>query len=289
MLKRDYLDWWFRPAFLQPWGRPAKALFAGPWIGEFGWELMNWQGFVRKLSRRYETTVVCCQAGNEALYADFAKRIVTHDYRGTAECNTVLEKEVAGKAMRLALDHLPGDADYLKPLGYQPFSRQEFTAYGKARSEIRQDILFHPRGRAFGADRNWDRRKWEELVARLGRNGYRLGCIGLKSATLEISGTYTDFRDLPLGQVMDVLASSRLLIGPSSGPMHLASLCRVPHLVWTDRKRYARGRSNRDKYERWWNPLGTPAVVMDAHGFDPPVDAVLAETERLAPSLKGGG
>ena len=28
-----------------------KRLIAGPWVGEFGWELFAWQGYIRALSR----------------------------------------------------------------------------------------------------------------------------------------------------------------------------------------------------------------------------------------------
>jgi hypothetical protein len=66
--------------------------------------------------------------------------------------------------------------------------------------------------------------------------------------------------------------------------MHLASLCRTPHVVWTDAKKWARGRTNRQKYETWWNPFGTPVHVIDEEGFDPApetiLDATLAALQR---------
>lgn len=283
MFRRDYLNWWLRPAFLRPWGRRSKVLFAGPWVGEFGWELLCWQGFLRKVSRGYTTTWVHCPAGREALYADFAARILPHaPYKGTAECDIVKEKDVMARALAEARALAPEGADFLHPpLGFQPLRRQEFIAFGKSRRELAVDILFHPRGRSFGAHRNWERDKWEDLLARLAGRGYRLGCLGVRSATAEIEGPFADHRDKPLAETLDIIASARLVLGPSSGPMHLASLCRVPHLVWTDRRRYARGHSSRDKYERLWNPLGAEALVLDEHGFDPPVEAVLAEVDRF--------
>ena len=50
-----------------------RRLIAGPWCGEFGWELMSWQGRIRELSRSYDETIVCSDDGHQALYADFAK------------------------------------------------------------------------------------------------------------------------------------------------------------------------------------------------------------------------
>lgn len=282
MFRRDYLNWWMRPSFLRPWGRRSKTLFAGPWLGEFGWELLSWQGFVRAQSRHYERTVVYCPAGREALYADFASQIIPHVFKGTSETDRMKEPAVMAEALASARALLPADADLLAPpLGFQPVHRQEFVAYGKRKPELETDILFHPRGRTFGAYRNWDTDKWQDLISRLSAAGYRLGCLGVRSATAPVEGSFADYRDKPLAETLDVIASARLVLGPSSGPMHLASLCRTPHLVWTDRGRHARGHTNRYKYESWWNPLKTRALVLDEHGFDPPVDAVLAEVDRF--------
>ena len=256
-------------------------LFAGPWVGEFGWELMHWQGFLRKLSRAYRKTVVCCPSGHEALYADFASEILPHDLRGTAECNVlraIRNPEELDRIRRL----IPAGADFLKPLGYQPFSRQEFIRFGK-RGEAAADVLFHPRGRAFGTDRNWSVDRWRALLDILRGRGLRLGCLGLRGATLDLEGDFLDLRDKPLSETLDLIASAKAVIGPSSGPMHLASLCGTPHLVWTDKAQYARGRTNREKYETWWNPLATPVLVLDAHGFDPPPEAVAEGVSTLLP------
>ena len=280
MFRRDILSWWLRPGFLRPGGNRRDTLFAGPWVGEFGWELLNWQAFVRKLSRSYRKTVVCCPAGREALYADFAAVIHGHKLRGVSECNVMHKVENPEELERMG-KLVPPDCDWLKPMGYQPFSRQEFIRFGKPRTDLSVDVLFHPRGRGFGTERNWDAEKWRELLGLLRGQGLRLGCIGVSSATVKVEGEYTDFRDKPLFETLDVIASARTVIGPSSGPMHLASLCGTPHVVWTDRGRYARGRTNRDKYETWWNPLGTRALVLDEHGFDPAPKAVAEAVARL--------
>lgn len=268
MIRRDFISWWCRPQFLQPWGRRASVLFAGPWLGEFGWELLNWQAFLRWLAPRYERVVVCARRGTEALYEDFADQIVHHAVRGTSDCNRMLKVDNP-QELRRAEALAPVDADVVRSVGWQPNARKSFVAFGTADPSIALDVVMHARGRTHGADRNWDASRWETLVALLQRDGLRLGCIGLRGATVALPETVTDLRDLPLSRTMDVVASVPLVIGPSSGPMHLASLCRTPHVVWTDRQRYARGRTNRMKYERWWNPLSTPAYVLDDEGFDP--------------------
>jgi hypothetical protein len=276
MFRRDILSWWLRPTFLRAWGHRQDTLFAGPWVGEFGWELMNWQGFVRKLSRGYSRTLVCCPEGHEALYADFATEIHPHNLKGIAECNVMRGVRNPEEWDRIrAL--IPERCDHLKPLGYQPFSRQEFIRFGTRQPESSVDVLFHPRGRSFGTDRNWSPENWSALLEKLHASGYRAGCIGLRDATLSVPGEFLDLRDKPLSATLDIIASSRLVVGPSSGPMHLASLCNTPHVVWTDTVKYARGRTNRDKYEAWWNPLGTSVCVLDEYGFSPPPDIVFKQ------------
>ena len=48
--------------------RPKRNLFAGPYAGEFGHELMQWQGFVRARRRFYEKVHVLTYPGREYLY-----------------------------------------------------------------------------------------------------------------------------------------------------------------------------------------------------------------------------
>lgn len=280
MIRRDFVSWWLRPSFLQPWGKPSQTLFAGPWVGEFGWELMHWQGFLRKLAPRYRKVVVSCRAGQEALYADFAHEFVLHDVRGTADCNRLLQVDNPQELERV-LALVPAGADLLRPLGAQPHSRQIFRKFGTSRQELSTDILIHPRGRGHGSDRNWSRGNWESLLELLAPLGLKVGCIGLSSATQSLSGDFLELRDRPLSETLDVMASTRLVVGPSSGPMHLASLCGTPHLVWTDKTRYARGLTNRTKYERTWNPHGAHALVLEEWGFQPPPLEVAREIAKF--------
>ncbi|MGL1935627.1 MAG: hypothetical protein OCD01_11420 [Fibrobacterales bacterium] len=274
IVKRDYWSWWMRPQFLKK-GPQSDTLFAGPWIGEFGWELLNWQGFVRKVSKDYSKVIVCCRQGNEGLYRDFATEFVYHSIRGTAECNTAHDIENPSELKRIN-DLIPASADVLKPVGFLSLDKQEFAKFGTPDPEKQYDVVFHPRGRTFGTVRNWDKDNWEKLIVLLSQKGYRIACIGLTNATLDIDPllAFDDFRDVSLDETLDLFASSKLVVGPSSGPMHLASLCGTPHLVWTDTKGHARGRTNRDKYEWWWNPHKTQAIVFDKEGFDPSVDSI---------------
>src|ERR1039457_5373820 len=49
---------------------PRPCLIAGPFVGEFGSELMTWQAYVRKLRQNYRQTYVITFPGREYLYED---------------------------------------------------------------------------------------------------------------------------------------------------------------------------------------------------------------------------
>ena len=133
MLVRDILSWWTRPRFLWPGARPSDTLFAGPWVGEFGWELMSWQGMVRKLAPRYKRVIISCRPESQALYQDFATDFVVHQARGAADCNAL--KNVQNPEELVAVQQqVPPEADWLRPLGHQPPDRQHFVRFGKSRS-----------------------------------------------------------------------------------------------------------------------------------------------------------
>ena len=58
-------------------------LIAGPWVGEFGWELFAWHAYVRGLSLNYDRTIVISRPLTEDLYSDFADEFVPYDPPGT--------------------------------------------------------------------------------------------------------------------------------------------------------------------------------------------------------------
>lgn len=267
--------WNTRPAFLRRPSRHGKILFAGPWVGEFGWELLNWQAYLRVLRPRYDKVVVSARESSRAMYADFCDEFVPHTISGQSNSHVSMNIQNPDELVRI-LSLVPPGTDHLVPLRYIPSEAQRFIRFGNPQpTKYAVDVLLHARGRSHDTVRNWSEDKWNQLADRLREKGLRLACIGLSSSALAVPDT-EDFRDLPLQETFDLMASSRLMLGPSSGPLHLASLCGLPHLVWTDRRSYGMGKTSRDKYETWWNPLNTPVHVMDEHDFDPPVEAVFA-------------
>jgi hypothetical protein len=65
-----------------------------------------------------------------------------------------------------------------------------------------------------------------------------------------------------------------MVVGCSSGPLHLSSHCRTPHILWTDSKyQKAVGGTNKQRYKKIWNPFQTRCIVIDT-GWNPSVKEV---------------
>lgn len=218
---------------------------------EFGWFLMRWQGHLRYLSQKHKVKVEC---------EDWQRYLVS-DFEYTGEP----EDEVT-------------EVHYTKRLQRKKHLKQEFIRYGVLGSHPGYDVVIHARNLNKGVHRNWPDEKWQELVKEL--NGYQVAFVG----TYDRARCWgEDKRGVPLEELCNIMCNSDLFIGESSGPAHLASLCGLNHLVITDRRRWRVGwkkSRNWNRYVRDWNPLGTPAYVLDQDDYNPPVAKVLRAIEK---------
>ena len=119
-----------------------------------------------------------------------------------------------------------------------------FIKYG--RPIKRFEILVHARNRVHREQDNWN--GWNKMEL-----GDGVASIGSKEEALHIEGT-CDIRGIPLEELVNYMAGARMIIGPSSGPMHLATLCGCPQVVWSDRE------DTLVRYERTWNPFNVKSV-----------------------------
>jgi len=252
-----------------------NILLAGPWVGEFGWELFCWQGFIRKQSKQYDKTIVIGRPGNEALYSDFADEYIEFDPESfkTDAWNCAgakSAKDIIDKTPHTT--HLSGHFDIGMRYTHNGvvdtknlfFNGQEFHKYLTDEDQIGYNLILHCRNKSTGADRNWGKGQWEELVKLL-PDTISICCIG-NSEAFHIEGT-DDSRGISLSKLITVMNKSMLIVGPSSGPMHMASLCGLKHLVWsTD--------YNRVRYEKDWNPFDTKVIFYSEGDWNPKPEAI---------------
>lgn len=261
-----------------------KTLTVGPWVGEFGWELMSWQAYARAKAQGFDRVVVCAPPSSALLYEDFSSEFVPCRLTGTPDCWRMVKTDPRALA---ALENELGKfgGERLRPTRRYKAEEQKFIRYGDAELGEEFDVVIHARGnlaRTVGANRSWPVQNWDFTVGQMRKQGLKVAAIGLPDAYLPKGAE--DRRGRELKEVTNLLSASKLLLGPSSGPMHLGALCGIPILVWTDKAHWgAIGGTNKARYEEIWNPFKTPCRVLE-RGWA--VDPSVVVKEALA-FLKG--
>lgn len=274
-----------------------RTLLVVPYVGEFGWELMNWQGRVRRIiaGGTYGRVVVCARPDRRLLYASPPGRtqvvfcpighmnlpgLANEDHRvdeqGVSISPTVLSEIVEGRS-REACEGVGIDVraatllapDYRATLWPTTRTHQLFAEF-HVQQAITSDVLLVPRRRHLAAERNQPESWWEDLASELERRGLSVECY---ESSLETA--------------VHQLSRVRLAVGASTGGLHLASLCRCPHYVWGcgPETRWTRlGITNRQRYETLWNPLGT-ACRYDECGWRPTIRHVADNAQRALEAI----
>lgn len=262
-----------------------KLLIAGPWVGEFGWELFAWQGYVRALSHHYDRTVIVCRESSRGLYEDFADDFIfVNPSTGLADSffmhNLDFNQFLRETLMEKGRHYLDQKPSIFLPhrIGQPPLTHfsesvklgscnvvPEYHKYGSD-GEIKYDYIFHMRERHLRQEDNWEFSNWEKLLRLLNIPKKRIACIGSLEEAAHIPQT-ADLRGQKMDVVFDTLSRAKCTFGPSSGPMHLASLCGCPHVVWSCPQ-------NQERYSQTWNPFDTPVLFLPEFDWHPSPDYV---------------
>ena len=256
-----------------------KRLIAGPWVGEFGWELFAWQGYVRSLSENFNETIIACRPSSRALYEDFATDFIDiYPPEGLADSFFIHGLDPGLYARKVFMNHghllskgtsvfaprrigFPPHTHFSEEIKFKNFSiKPKYINFG-SESEKKYDYIFHIRDRELRKEDNWSLNNWRKLFNMLTKNGEKVACIGTTKESGLIDGA-DDLRDKNLNDVFDVLRNCKTVFGPSSGPMHLSSLCGAPHVVWSID-------ANNTRYNTNWNPLNTPILFLSEYSWHP--------------------
>ncbi len=231
---------------------------------EMGWRLMKYQGIIRAMAPNYDKTLVIT---NEfGIYKDFAEE-ASKAYIG--------EKSM-WKAMGAQITRIEPSREVCCNAALP----QKFHRY-KRHEPDHQIITIHARNRKVGKERNWSKGKWDELIMELHKQGYVVASIGTDVLGIDVD---LDYRNVGFEELCKVIANTKMVIGPSSGPMHLASIIGTPHVVWSHNGRQNLGGiagTNRERYETVWNPFRCKARVIDQYGWNPSVGAVLNKIKEI--------
>lgn len=266
-------------------------LIVAPYPGEFGWELMNWQGRIRHIARStsYGEMTIVGSPDRRSLYADLFRAMPKRvrfcpcrpldlpgdacddhriDQRGVRIDRDFLSKWLE-KFTRSACRHAGFETagEVLMPsmdsAMWQTSPSEQSIVSMHLAGPIDIDVALVTRRRDVAQERNQSDAWWSSLE-------YRLKLCGLNVVRC----------NPPLNVAISTLSRARLAIGASTGGLHLASLCDCPHYVWgpgPEATWTPMRITNRQRYETIWNPFGT-ACLYDECGWRPSIEHVVKQT-----------
>ena len=257
-------------------------------MGEFGFELMAWHAYVRRLKRKYAATYVITYPGRTYLYEGC--QMVEHSIRleraGYA-FGTMSERELAQYASRIAKEKGLRSYDVINAelLRSRVVRRLLIPPLWKVLgSELtdltRYDVAFHFRDltkEGIDQRQNFPIASCNRLASLCLESG--LNCVALGHPEYSYCPENChDARSHEAADAVKTIAGSALVVGQLSGPMHLASLCAKPIVTWADG-------AWRIKAARRWNPHRSPITVVIDSTFCPEPQTVFSqiriEFERL--------
>lgn len=252
-----------------------QTLLAGPWVGEFGWELCAWQAYVRSLSKQYNKIIVLSRAGREFLYEDFYDEFIIFDAPllkvnghigeiNQIELNKILKNLHYTQHLLPFCITSPVNFNLNQPIIGTEFNKQDFIKYTSNTIDKQYDILIHPRNKIVGGMRNWSIENWKELIFLL-KKDYSIAAIGTNEAFKLDS--IDDYRNVSLRDTVSLMNRTKLVVGGASGPIHLASLCGAPHFLWSEEY-------SRPRFIKHWNPHNTKMFFHLITHWNPTVDEI---------------
>lgn len=263
----------------------SHVLLVAPYVGEIGWELMTWQARVRKLfdAGRYDRVVVLGGRGKTAFYdgmpleyrvvdlsslpgAAFEDRRLIEGSSEPLSADQI--KECLGPLVEQAAEEYRQSGNQVqvlwpeyagRPMSCDP-AYQRFVRYSRPSQEAPDEpwVVLVQRTRSYQAGRNWPAERWDEL-----------------QRLLRDRGIHTTVYPAEADAAMAMVGACDLAVGQSTGGLHLAALCGCPTLVWSV-QRYLLWPweiTNRQRYETWWNPLGSPVIVHEVPRLPVPEQA----------------
>lgn len=263
--------------------KSERTLVAGPWVGEFGWEVFAWQAYIRALSRNFDKTVVISRPSSEGLYSDFADEFVSFTpppaeadsfFLQGIDTKSLFKKAIKENNVTLNKNTTlflprrigsPPHTHYSEAIKFGQYTiKPEYIQFGKKKPTEFQ-YVFHIRARKLRSEDNWEYEKWKVLKKLL--NTDSIVCVGTRTESGFLEGT-KDLRGASLSETFDILRNAKCIFGPSSGAIHLSSLCGCPHVVWGDQSK------SLNRHYKNWNPLQTKVLFLGDFLYHPSAEHV---------------
>lgn len=244
---------------------PDWITLLGPWMGEFGYELIYWQGFVRWYCENHsdEYVIVAGTQGHRVMYelADEYWEVLCDQPREPnaylSGLSRIMYHEIARSLYEELLPNRMGVPDRLHEKGWIEFGNPKFNQSFKKlepTARIRKEtgellktprVVIFPRCRDVDSQKNWSEKKWEDLGNLLQSWGLQVvvgGAPGGWSIANFLHGSdfEIDISDW-LNLQLSLVCGAELVISGESGSGFLPGLCGVPGVIFgseRERERY---------------------------------------------------
>lgn len=269
------------------WINTVNILFAFPYLGELGWEIGNWLPYVFWHAQRqaYDVIYVGTRAGREALYSGLmqytssVRASVSIGFEDATECNVFLrERPEAWHHWRRVCAAAAEEANTLAHAGNsvrrlslpsmstRMFNtpRAERTApvfadFSITRTDIAPGtVVMHVRALTRSPRKNTKPEQIAAVREFCRKAGLPLVLVGTDQTQLVDNGYGTNLMNRTnMADLIGIFQRAALVVGSSSGPMHLAAAVGVPHIVWGGERTDVATR-----YADTWNLRRTPCRVL---------------------------
>jgi hypothetical protein len=269
--------------------RPRRHLLAGPFAGEFGYELMQWQGFVRARKPHYQSVHVLTYPGRDYLYEGCYVHYHDIDLKKAGYWYGLLSPQQArqmaeAKAAEIGLEDYDIFDTSLLCTRYHKilFWRQEFRLLEEPPlAGWRRDVAFHFRAmKKSGPDqaKNYDPARADALAKLCREQGLSAICVGHPEYAYCAAGC-EDGRRVDLRESVAAICSAQLLVGENSGTTHLANLCGRPTVLWANDQW-------RIDYSLRWNPFRVPIYTAANNTCQPEPTQIFAALKDALADLR---
>lgn len=209
---------------------PARTTVFLPWIGEFGWYLMN---HVKRI-HAYNATkkIAYIKPGHECLFPTVQEFVydwqdVHDDVKAGIVPNTqrpeLVDQIIAkyGPDVKI-VNHEETTWDEKESL-----AKHTFVPYNKHKHDLKVDVVIAARKRNMDPMRNLD--CWQTIVDQLVERGCTIGLVGNKAGTAELKGiTHCASDYIDVDTDVELIRSAKFCIAQDSGMAFLMMMCRKP-------------------------------------------------------------
>ena len=241
---------------------PEKAgdalLIAGPFVGELGYEIGEWMPFVKYMSDTLQAKVhVFTRKGHEVLYP-FAETFHTYEfptehvynnwlYKYTDSENALFEslvrktgacaKEHQNPKQRIfyeAADSTRRDTHFKNRKNVIITAPQASIRTWKDTLPGSKKVVLVCRFLKRGMERNSDLEQINKLADYVKGIGYTPVIVGKtdENFTIGVKHGINLINQTTLADLVAIYRQSTIVVGNSTGTIHLAAACNVPHITW---------------------------------------------------------